>query len=63
MVLGFPILKHLGYLKIVAKTWSTVLITGGMIIRTANTVELQWLEHILDQENLFETGVVRANEG
>ena len=27
-----------------------------------NTAELQWLEHIWDHENLFETGVVRANE-
>ena len=27
------------------------------------TVELQWLEHLWDHDNLFETGVVRANEG
>ena len=27
------------------------------------TVELQWLKHLWDHENLFETGVVRANEG
>ena len=27
-----------------------------------NTVELQWLEHLSDHENMFETGVVRANE-
>ena len=27
-----------------------------------NTVELQWLEHLWGYENLFETGVVRANE-
>ena len=27
------------------------------------TVELQWLEHLRDHENLFETGVVRAIEG
>ena len=27
------------------------------------TVELQWLEHLWDHENKFETGVVRANEG
>ena len=27
-----------------------------------NTVELKWLEHLLDHENMFETGVVRANE-
>ena len=27
------------------------------------TVELQWLEHLWDYENFFETGVVRAIEG
>ena len=27
-----------------------------------NPVELQWLEHLRDHENIFETGVVRANE-
>ena len=27
------------------------------------TVELQWLEHLWDYENSFETGVVRAIEG
>ena len=26
------------------------------------TVELQWLEHLWDHENMFEAGVVRANE-
>ena len=25
------------------------------------TVELQWLEQLWDHENMFETGVVRAN--
>ena len=28
-----------------------------------NTVELQWLEHLWDHENLFGTGGVRASEG
>ena len=27
-----------------------------------NTVELQWLEHLWDYENKFETGIVRAND-
>ena len=27
-----------------------------------NTVEHQWLEHLLYYENMFETGVVQANE-
>ena len=26
------------------------------------TVELQWLEHLCNHENMFETGEVRANE-
>ena len=26
------------------------------------TVELQWLEHLWNHENMFETGVVRAKE-
>ena len=26
----------------------------------ANTLELQWLEHLWDHGNKFETGVVRA---
>ena len=26
------------------------------------TVELQWLEHLWNHKNMFETGVVRANE-
>ena len=34
-----------------------------MEVNFLNTVELQWLEHPWDYENLFETGVVRANEG
>ena len=27
-----------------------------------HTVELKWLEHLWDYENIYETGVVRANE-
>ena len=30
--------------------------------QTLNIVELQWLEYLLDHENMFETGVVRVNE-
>ena len=32
------------------------------ILFMQTTVELQWLEHFLNHENMFETGVVRANE-
>ena len=28
----------------------------------SNTVELKWLEHLWNHENMVETGVVRANE-
>ena len=34
----------------------------ALTIMSQNTVELQWLEHLWDHENMFETGVVRANE-
>ena len=30
-------------------------------MRNPNTVEVQWLEHLWNHENMFETGVVRAN--
>ena len=33
-----------------------------MHIQSSHTVELQWLEHLLDHENKFQTGEVRANE-
>ena len=39
--------------EIVVELWFNV---------TVNTVELQWLEHIWDHENMFKTGVVRASE-
>ena len=31
-------------------------------VKVVNTVEFQWLEHLWSHENMFETGVVRANE-
>ena len=34
-----------------------------LVLATAiRTVELKWLEHLWNHENMFETGVVRANE-
>ena len=36
---------------------------GGGPSNLDYTVELQWLEHLWDYANLFETGVVRAIEG
>ena len=32
-------------------------------LNIVQTVELQWLEHLWDHGNLFETWVVRATEG
>ena len=31
-------------------------------IKNDNVVKLQWLEHLWGLENMFETGVVQANE-
>ena len=36
--------------------------TDKLCMLDKNTVELQSLEHLWDHENMFETGVVRANE-
>ena len=37
--------------------------TDGLTrVKKLNTVELQWFEQAWDPENMFETGVVRANE-
>ena len=36
--------------------------TAAIKCSTVPTVELQWLEHLWDHENMFEKGVVRANE-
>ena len=37
-------------------------INWTVIEQRTGTVELQWLEHLWDYENMFETGVLRANE-
>ena len=69
--------KISGIDKLVAKTDIVVLrkqkistYLGYVVLETRhnctdrqNTVELQWLEHLWDYENLFETGVFRAIEG
>ena len=34
-----------------------------IVIQRQDTVELYWLEHLWDHENVFETGVVHAIEG
>ena len=33
-----------------------------LVQRNQHTVKLQWLEHLRNYENMFETGVIRANE-
>ena len=50
------------------QTYSVFKITSKLYILCRRTlwariaVEFQWLEHLWDYENMFETGVVRANE-
>ena len=39
-----------------------VPVTGLVISVRLFMPELQWLEHLWDHENMFEAGVVRANE-
>ena len=39
-----------------------VPVIGLVILPIVTTVELQWLEHLWDYENKFETGIIRANE-
>ena len=36
--------------------------TRSWVVPYTVNVELQWLEHLLDYENIFETGVVRDDE-
>ena len=43
------------------KSGTVHFLTECMLI-VANTVELQWLKHLWDHENMFETGVVRDSE-
>ena len=38
------------------------LVTCKRECASVYTVELQWLEHLWNHENMFETGVLRANE-
>ena len=42
---------------------TTYYIASLELIYMTNTVERQWLEHLWEHENLFETGVVRAIDG
>ena len=37
-------------------------LSGEVTLLFLFTVELQWLEHFRNHENMFETGVVRSNE-
>ena len=37
-------------------------IHANVILNEMNTVELQWLEHLWNHENMFEIWVVRANK-
>ena len=39
-----------------------LLVSEAVFLNIIFTVELQWLEHLWNHENMFETWVVRANE-
>ena len=73
MALGVPILKHF---RVVIPQFAHLPEAHGLshtgpqtmvlilpTVKILHTVELQWLEHLWDHENEFETGVVRGNEG
>ena len=49
--------------RIIVSALLKKLFWKNTVFHLPTTVELQWLEHLWDHENLFETGVVRANEG
>ena len=40
---------------------TAVVISPNIISSRPHTVERQWLEHLWNHKNMFETGVVRAN--
>ena len=54
---GMVVLK-----KICFKCHDTLYEQKVMLFCRKYIVELQWLEHLWDHENMFETGVVQANE-
>ena len=39
-----------------------IYLVYSLLPRDLTPVELGWLEHLKDYENMFETGVVRAND-
>ena len=45
-----------------SENFGSLLIGALVRFKKINTVELQWLEHLWNHENMFETGVVRAIE-
>ena len=50
---GLAILKK-------SNTETRVSLDSYIYIINDDTVELQWLEHLWDHENMFQTGIVRA---
>ena len=70
-VLRYPCIQLLGALMVLCfinqclnykQHYTNVHNNSTVTVRTKDIVELQWLEHLWDHENMFETGVVRANE-
>ena len=51
-----------GYLYLVCKKKIEHAGSYSHLMKLQHTDELQWLEHLWNHENMFETGGVRANE-
>ena len=58
---GQQAMVYYDYMDTCNKQGSCVIEWSGVFFYK-NTVELQWLEQLLNRRNMFETGVVRAFE-
>ena len=54
--------QHCYMLLNISLNYNLPVVSHSVLIVMVNTVELQWLEHLWNHENMFETGVGRANE-
>ena len=59
--LGQPYFKILTIMPTL-ETAAKKIVSSIRVRGFGDTVELQWLKHVWNHENMFETGVVRANE-
>ena len=60
--MGFPLLKQSPKSRVLEMFYKgNSVVSHPKTYNDDNTVELQRLEHLWNHENMFETGVVRAN--